>query len=176
MASLSGGNGSWGNNLMKAILQRVTRAAVTVDGQVVGAIEQGLLVLVGVTHTDTSREAEWLARKIATLRVFRSADDPSVPGGLSLPRGPSHFDRSLLDIGGAALVVSQFTLYGDVHKGRRPDFTLAARPEVAAPLIDSFCAQLRAQGVPVQTGIFGADMLVELANDGPVTIELETGS
>jgi D-tyrosyl-tRNA(Tyr) deacylase len=155
---------------MKAILQRVTRASVTVEGQVVGAIEEGLLILVGVTHTDTHKEAEWLARKIATLRVFRSEDGPS------LPRGPSHFDRSLLDIGGAALVVSQFTLYGDARKGRRPDFTLAARPEVAAPLIDSFCAQLRAQGVPVQTGIFGADMRVELANDGPVTIELETGS
>ncbi|HEY3341401.1 MAG TPA: D-aminoacyl-tRNA deacylase [Anaerolineae bacterium] len=149
---------------MKAILQRVTRASVTVDGKVVGAIEQGLLILVGVTHTDTSKEADWLARKIATLRVFRSAD------------GPSHFDRSLLEIGGAALVVSQFTLYGDARKGRRPDFTHAARPEVASPLIDTFCALLRAQGVPVQTGIFGADMLVELANDGPVTIEIETGN
>jgi D-tyrosyl-tRNA(Tyr) deacylase len=147
---------------MKAIVQRVTRASVTVEGKVVGAIEQGLLILVGVTHTDTQKEADWLAHKIATLRVFRSAD------------GPSHFDRTLLDIGGAALVVSQFTLYGDARKGRRPDFTRAARPEVASPLIDTFCALLRAQGVPVQTGIFGADMLVELANDGPVTLELET--
>ena len=148
---------------MKAIVQRVTHASVTVEGKVVGAIEQGLLILVGVTHSDTQKEAEWLARKIATLRVFRSEN------------GTSHFDRSILDIGGAALVVSQFTLYGDARKGRRPDFTLAARPEVASPLIDYFCAQLRAQGVPVQMGIFGADMLVELANDGPVTIELEIG-
>jgi D-tyrosyl-tRNA(Tyr) deacylase len=147
---------------MKAIVQRVTQASVTVDGKVVSAIEQGLLVLVGVTHSDTQKEAEWLARKIATLRVFRSLE------------GPSHFDRTLLDVGGAALVVSQFTLYGDARKGRRPDFTRAARPEVAAPLVESFCALLRAQGVPVQTGIFGADMLVALANDGPVTIELES--
>ena len=102
-----------------------------------------------------------MARKIASLRVFRPAN------------GRTHFDRSLLDIGGAALVVSQFTLYGDSRKGRRPDFTQAARPEVASPLIDAFCDQLRAQGVPVQTGHFGADMLVELSNDGPVTIELE---
>jgi D-tyrosyl-tRNA(Tyr) deacylase len=147
---------------MKALLQRVTHASVTVNDQIVGAIEQGLLILVGVTHADTPKEAEWLARKIATLRVFRATE------------GPSHFDLSLLDIGGAALVVSQFTLYGDARKGRRPDFTRAARPEVAAPLIDHFCALLRAQGVPVQTGVFGADMLVELANDGPVTIELES--
>lgn len=130
---------------------------MSVEGKVVGAIEQGLLILVGVTHSDTQKEAEWLARKVATLRAFRANS------------GLSHFDRSILDVGGAALVVSQFTLYGDTRKGRRPDFTLAARPEVAAPLIDYFCAQLRAQGAPVQTGVFGADMLVELANDGPVT-------
>jgi D-tyrosyl-tRNA(Tyr) deacylase len=148
---------------MKTIVQRVTHASVTVEGKVVGQIGQGLLVLVGVTHADTQKEAQWLARKIASLRVFRSVD------------GPSHFDRSLLDVGGSALVVSQFTLYGDARKGRRPDFTLAARPEAASPLIDYFCDQLRAEGVPIQTGLFGADMLVELANDGPVTIELEIG-
>ncbi len=145
---------------MRAIVQRVTRASVSVEGRVVGEIGPGLLVLVGVTNSDTPREADWLARKIASLRVFRSTD------------GHSHFDRSLLDVGGSALVVSQFTLYGDARKGRRPDFTQAARPEVASPLIDTFCDLLRAQGVPVQTGVFGADMLVELANDGPVTIEL----
>lgn len=158
---------------MKAILQRVTRASVTVEGKVTGEIGQGLLILAGVTHTDTQKEAEWLARKIATLRVFRAADGSSERPSERLSERPSHFDRSVLDVGGAALVVSQFTLYGDARKGRRPDFTQAARPEVAAPLIDYFCDQLRALGVPVQTGIFGADMLVELANDGPVTVILD---
>jgi len=148
---------------MQVILQRVTRASVAVDGKVVGAIGHGALLLVGVTHADTRDQAEWLARKIATLRAFRSADRSS------------HFDRSLLDTGGAALVVSQFTLYGDARKGRRPDFTQAAKPDVAAPLIDDFCAALRAQGVRVETGVFGADMQVELVNDGPVTLVLRNG-
>lgn len=146
---------------MRVILQRVTRAVVRVDGKVVGEIGAGLLLLVGTTHSDTRAQAEQLARKIATLRVFRAVN------------GASHFDLSLLDVGGAALVVSQFTLYGDARKGRRPDFTQAARPEAAAPLIDYFCEQLRAQGVPVETGVFGADMQVELVNDGPVTLTLE---
>lgn len=148
---------------MRIILQRVTHASVIVDGRVSGEIEHGLLLLVGVTHTDTPAQADWLARKIAALRVFRAAD------------GPSHFDRSVLDVGGAALVVSQFTLYGYARKGRRPDFTQAARPETAAPLIEYFCGQLRAQGLRVETGVFGADMRVELANDGPVTLALENG-
>jgi D-tyrosyl-tRNA(Tyr) deacylase len=146
---------------MRAILQRVTRASVTVDGKITGAIEHGLLALVGITHTDTHEQADRLARKITSLRIFRSAD------------GPSHFDRSLLEVGGAILVVSQFTLYGDTRKGRRPDFTQAAKPDLAAPLIDYLCDQLRGQGVRVETGIFGADMVVELANDGPVTLVLE---
>jgi D-aminoacyl-tRNA deacylase len=147
---------------MKIIAQRVTRASVTVEGKVVGAIERGLLLLVGVTHADTRAQAEWLASKIATLRVFHAAE------------GPLHFDRSVLDVGGAVLVVSQFTLYGDARKGRRPDFTQAARPAIAAPLIEYFCNKLRAEGVRVETGVFGADMLVELANDGPVTIVVES--
>jgi D-tyrosyl-tRNA(Tyr) deacylase len=146
---------------MRILLQRVTRASVTVDRHVTGAIGPGLLLLVGATHADTEKQAEWLARKVASLRVFRAAD------------GPSHFDRSLAEIGGAALVVPQFTLYGDARTGRRPDFTRAARPEAAAPLIDAFCAFLRAQGVRVETGVFGADMQVELVNDGPVTLALE---
>ncbi|MCL4506085.1 MAG: D-aminoacyl-tRNA deacylase [Chloroflexi bacterium] len=148
---------------MRVILQRVTGASVIVDKRVTGEIEHGLLLLVGVTHTDTRAQADWLARKIATLRVFRAAD------------GPSHFDRSVLDVGGAVLVVSQFTLYGDARKGRRPDFSQAARPELAAPLIEYFCGQLRAQGLRVETGVFGADMRVESANDGPVTLVLESG-
>ena len=146
---------------MKIIAQRVTRASVTVEGRVTGAIDHGLLLLVGVTHTDTRANADWLARKIASLRVFRALD------------GPSHFDRSVIEIGGAILVVSQFTLYGDSRKGRRPDFTQAAKPDLAAPLIDYFCDQLRAQGIRVETGVFGADMLVDLENDGPVTLVLE---
>ena len=146
---------------MKIIAQRVTRASVTVEGRVTGAIEHGLLLLVGVTHTDTRANADWLARKIASLRVFRALD------------GPSHFDQSVIEVGGAILVVSQFTLYGDSRKGRRPDFTQAAKPDLAAPLIDYFCDQLRAQGIRVETGVFGADMLVDLENDGPVTLVLE---
>jgi len=118
-------------------------------------------LLVGVTHTDAREQADWLAKKIATLRVFEAED------------GSSGFDRSLIDVGGAALVVSQFTLYGEARKGRRPDFVAAARPEVAAPLIEYFCQQLRAQDVAIQTGVFGANMQVELVNDGPVTLILE---
>ncbi|HQX76908.1 MAG TPA: D-aminoacyl-tRNA deacylase, partial [Thermoflexales bacterium] len=112
---------------MKVVLQRVTRAQVAVDGAVVGKIGRGVVLLVGVTHTDAREQADWLAKKIATLRVFEAED------------GSSGFDRSLIDVGGAALVVSQFTLYGEARKGRRPDFVAAARPEVAAPLIEYFC-------------------------------------
>lgn len=143
---------------MRVVLQRVARAAVRVNGEVVGAIDQGVLLLVGVTHNDTPAQADWLANKIATLRIFPATD------------GSSHFDRSLFDVGGAALVVSQFTLYGQTRKGRRPDFTEAARPEHAAPLIAYFVERLRALGVPVQSGVFGANMQVELVNDGPVTL------
>ncbi|MFN8496555.1 MAG: D-aminoacyl-tRNA deacylase [Anaerolineae bacterium] len=144
---------------MRAVVQRVSEASVTVDGEVVGAIERGLLVLVGVREGDTRAEAEWLAAKIAGLRIF-SDDD-------------GRFNLSLLDVGGAALVVSQFTLYGDARKGRRPDFTKAARPEAAEPLVAYFVAQMRAAGVPTAEGRFGAAMAVQLVNQGPVTILLE---
>ncbi|MFC1463936.1 MAG: D-aminoacyl-tRNA deacylase [Candidatus Brachytrichaceae bacterium NZ_4S206] len=147
---------------MRIVLQRVKRASVSVDGKIVGAIERGVLLLVGVAHDDTRDAADWMAKKIAALRIFPALD------------GSSGFDRSLLDVGGAALVVSQFTLFGDARKGRRPDFTRAARPETAAPLIEYFCDALRTHGVPVEQGVFGSDMLVELANDGPVTLILDT--
>ena len=145
---------------MRVVLQRVTRARVTVDDQVVGAIDQGLLILIGVRNGDTAAEAKWLAEKIAVLRIFADENNK--------------FNRSLLDIGGGALVVSQFTLYGNAVGQRRPSFIEAAPPSLAAPLIDQFVAFLRQAGVQrVETGIFGAKMLVELANDGPVTLILE---
>ena len=145
---------------MRAVLQRVTRAAVDVDGERLGQIGLGLVVLVGVSHQDGPRDAEYLANKIAGLRIFPGA------GG--------RFDRSVLDVGGELLVVSQFTLYGDTRKGRRPSFEAAASPEVAEPLIDAFVEALRATGVSVATGKFRAHMLVELVNDGPVTISLDS--
>jgi D-aminoacyl-tRNA deacylase len=148
---------------MRVVLQRVARASVSVNAQVVGAIEHGVVLLVGVTHTDTHAQADWLAKKIAGLRIFVAVD---VASG---------FDRSLQEVGGGVLCISQFTLYGETKKGRRPDFMQAAKPEVAAPLIDYFVAQLRAQGLLVQTGLFGADMQVALVNDGPVTLVLESG-
>ena len=144
---------------MRALLQRVSEARVTVDGEPVGAIRRGFVVLVGVTHDDTREEAEWLARKVAGLRLFEDE-----AGKMNL---------SLADVGGSVLVVSQFTLYGDARKGRRPSFTDAARPEQAKPLFDYFAAQLRKHGVPVQTGVFGAYMDVEIHNDGPVTLMIE---
>lgn len=141
-------------------MQRVSEASVTVDGRVVGAIGTGLLVLLGVTHADGEAEAAWLARKVAGLRIFEDA-----AGKVNL---------ALADVGGAALVVSQFTLYGDARRGRRPSFTAAARPEHAAPLCDRFAALLSAEGIPVATGVFGAAMAVHLVNDGPVTLWLDT--
>ena len=145
---------------MRAVIQRVGRASVRVDGVPVGEIGSGFLVLLGVTHSDGKVEAEWLARKIAGLRIFEDN-----AGKLNL---------SLADVRGAVLVVSQFTLYGDARKGRRPDFLQAARPEQAEPLIEYFVAQLRAQGLQVETGRFGAMMDVELVNQGPVTLWLDT--
>jgi len=144
---------------MRALIQRVTKASVSVAGQVVGAIGPGLAVLLGIREGDSEAEAVWLAHKIAHLRIF--ADEQS------------KFNRSLLDTGGEALVVSQFTLYGDARKGLRPSFSDAARPEVAEPLIERFVELLRAEGVSVETGVFQAMMLVEIHNDGPVTIILE---
>jgi D-aminoacyl-tRNA deacylase len=145
---------------LRAVVQRVRRASVTVGDQVTGEIGRGLLVLVGVTHKDTRVEADWLARKIAGLRIFEDA-----AGKLNL---------ALADVGGAVLVVSQFTLYGDARRGRRPDFLQAARPDHAEPLIEHFVARLRAAGLPVATGRFRAEMQVSLVNDGPVTLWLET--
>ncbi|HEY7017126.1 MAG TPA: D-aminoacyl-tRNA deacylase [Gaiellaceae bacterium] len=140
------------------MLQRVARASVRVGDELVGEIGPGLCVLLGVARSDGPDEAARLAGKVARLRVFE--DD----GG--------RFDRSLLDVGGEALVVSQFTLLGDTAKGNRPSFTDAAAPEHAEPLYEAFCAELRALGVRVETGRFGARMAVELVNDGPVTITL----
>ncbi len=144
---------------MRAVVQRVSRGSVSVGGEVVGAIKQGVVVLVGITHGDTEEQAEWLARKITGLRIFE--DDAG------------KLNAGLLDVDGAALVISQFTLYADTRKGRRPSFTDAARPEVAEPLVEHFSQTLRDHGVPVETGVFGAHMLVEIHNDGPVTILLE---
>ncbi len=146
---------------MRVLLQRVNRGSVTVDGQVTGAIEHGLVLLVGVGDGDTETHADRLADKVANLRIFNDDD--------------GKFNRSLLDVGGGALVVSQFTLFADAKKGRRPSFIDAAPPEVAQPLCDYFADRLRAIGVnPVATGIFGAHMHVEIHNDGPVTIMLDT--
>ncbi len=144
---------------MRAVVQRVSRASVSVAGEVVGAIERGVVVLVGVTHGDTEEQAEWLARKVAGLRIFE--DDAG------------KLNAGLLDVDGAALVISQFTLYADTRKGRRPSFTGAAPPEVAEPLVEHFAQTLRDHSVPIETGIFGTHMLVEIYNDGPVTILLE---
>jgi D-tyrosyl-tRNA(Tyr) deacylase len=144
---------------MRALLQRVTYASVTVDGRVVGRIDRGFVVLLGVTHSDTKAEAEWLAGKIAGLRLFED--------------GEGKMNLSLADIGGSVLVVSQFTLYGEARKGRRPSFTAAARPEQAERLVDYFGQQLRQQGLIVATGVFGTHMKVEIHNDGPVTLMLE---
>jgi len=146
---------------MRVILQRVRRGSVTVEGQVTGAVEQGFVVLVGVTHEDTQAEADLLAKKTANLRVFEDAE-----GKMNL---------SALDVGAGILVVSQFTLYADSRKGRRPSFTDAARPEIAAPLVEYFAERLRAEGIQrVENGVFGAMMLVEILNDGPVTIILDS--
>ncbi|MEP7187730.1 MAG: D-aminoacyl-tRNA deacylase [Roseiflexaceae bacterium] len=145
---------------MRTVIQRVTEASVTVDNQVVGQIGSGLLVLLGIGVGDQLHEATLLAEKIANMRIF--ADDDG------------RFNRSVLDVGGAVLVVSQFTLYADTRRGRRPSFTAAAPPELAAPLVDAFVAALRARGIAVATGVFGAHMHVALLNDGPVTIMLDS--
>ena len=144
---------------MRALIQRVTRAGVTVDGRVTGRIERGFVVLLGITHADGRAEADWVAAKIAGLRVF---DDEA-----------GKMNRALADVGGELLVVSQFTLYGDARKGRRPSFTDAAAPEIAEPLVDYFVGALREAGFTVATGVFGAHMDVEIHNDGPVTMMIE---
>jgi D-tyrosyl-tRNA(Tyr) deacylase len=145
---------------MRAVVQRVARASVTVDGNTVGQIGQGLMILLGVTHGDGEEQARWLAHKIAGLRIF---DDEE-----------GKMNRSLLDVGGSALVVSQFTLYGNCRKGKRPSFTGAAQPEIAERLYERFVSLLGEAGVDqVESGIFGARMRVEIHNDGPVTLILE---
>jgi D-tyrosyl-tRNA(Tyr) deacylase len=146
---------------VRAVCQRVSRAQVTVDGETVAKIGPGLVVLVGIADDDVETDAQRMAGKVARLRVFEDEE--------------GKFARSLLDVGGAALVVSQFTLLADTRKGNRPSFTHAARPEHAEPLYESFCATLEAAGVPVERGVFGARMEVELVNDGPVTIPLDEG-
>ena len=143
---------------MKVVLQRVSHASVSIRGSLHGEIGPGLLVLLGIAHGDGEEDADRLAAKVARLRVFE--DDTG------------RFDRSLLDTGGAALVVSQFTLLADTAKGNRPSFTAAAPPKRAEPVYESFCSALRQLGVAVETGVFGARMEVELVNDGPVTIVL----
>ena len=145
---------------MRAVVQRVSRASVTVNGEVVGAIQQGLMILLGVAADDAQEDVIWLAGKVAGLRVFEDGD-----GRMNL---------DLTDVAGAALVVSQFTLLGDCRKGRRPAFVTAARPELANSLYQSFVAELRGRGVVVETGIFQAQMVVELVNDGPVTLLLDS--
>jgi D-tyrosyl-tRNA(Tyr) deacylase len=144
---------------MRVLLQRVARADVRVQGNVVGRIERGLLLFVGFTHTDAAEQLGWMADKVIGLRVFPDSEDK--------------MNRSVVDVGGAILVVSQFTLYGDSIKGRRPSFIDAARPEIAVLLHERFVALLRERGVPVETGAFGESMQVELVNDGPVTLWLD---
>jgi len=145
---------------MRAVLQRVRRAKVTVGDETTGEIAAGWLVLLGVAPADTRTEVEWLAEKVANLRAFPDAD--------------GKMNRSVLEVGGAVLAVSQFTLYGDCRRGRRPGFTGAAPPEVAEPLYEAFVTALKALGVPTATGRFAADMQVELVNDGPVTFVIDT--
>ena len=144
---------------MRTLVQRVSRAEVRVGDRVSGQIGHGLLVLVGFTHTDGAEQIEWMADKITGLRIFADDEDK--------------MNRSVRDVGGGILVVSQFTLYGDAVKGRRPSFVDAARPEAAIPLYEQFVARLRERAISIETGEFGASMAVELVNDGPVTLWLE---
>jgi D-aminoacyl-tRNA deacylase len=144
---------------MRVILQRVSRASVSIDDRVVGAIDRGFCLLVGFTHSDTAAEVDWMAEKISGLRLFGDSEE--------------RMNLGLEEVGGALLVISQFTLYGDAQKGRRPSFIDAARPEVAVPLYERLIVQLRAKGIRVETGEFGAMMQVEIHNDGPVTLQLE---
>ena len=144
---------------MRAVVQRVKQASVSVDNEVVGAIGPGLVVLLGIKSDDSEAEAKWLAHKVANLRIFADEQEK--------------MNLSALDVGGAALVVSQFTLYGNVRKGFRPSFTDTAPPEAAEPLVDFFVQRLCEEGLHVETGVFQAMMLVEIYNDGPVTIVLE---
>jgi D-tyrosyl-tRNA(Tyr) deacylase len=144
---------------MRVVLQRVSRASVSIEGRVAGAIGRGFCILVGFTHDDANERVDWMAEKVAGLRLFSDAE-----GKMNL---------GLADVGGAVLVISQFTLYGDAAKGRRPSFIAAARPETAIPLYQRVLTELRARGLEVASGEFGADMQVEIHNDGPVTLILD---
>jgi D-tyrosyl-tRNA(Tyr) deacylase len=144
---------------MRVVLQRVSKASVTIDGRVAGVIGRGFCLLVGFTHGDTGAQVDWMAEKISGLRLF-----PDAEGKMNL---------GLAEVEGALLVISQFTLYSDASKGRRPSFIDAARPETAVPLYERFVAALRARGLETATGEFGADMQVEIHNDGPVTLILD---
>lgn len=145
---------------MRAVVQRVSSSKVTVDEEVVGKVDKGLLVLLGVTHDDTSKDVDYMVDKVTNLRIFEDENDK--------------MNLSLRDIKGEILAVSQFTLYGDCRRGRRPSFSDAARPEVANPLYEEFVEKIRDLGINVSTGKFGAHMMVDLTNDGPVTILLES--
>jgi D-tyrosyl-tRNA(Tyr) deacylase len=144
---------------VRAVLQRVSKGSVSVDGRTIAQIERGLIILLGIGHNDGEAQAQYLVEKISNLRIFEDQQGKT--------------NLSVLDVGGEAIVVSQFTLYADTHKGRRPSFIDAALPEHAAPLVERFADLLREQGVPTQSGEFGAHMLVEIHNDGPVTVWLE---
>ncbi len=144
---------------MRVILQRVSRASVTIDGRLAGAIGRGFCLLVGFTHADGGEQVDWMAEKVSSLRLF-----PDAQGKMNL---------GLAEVQGAVLVISQFTLYGDAARGRRPSFIDAARPETAIPLYERFLTALRARGLETATGEFGADMQVEIHNDGPVTLILD---
>jgi len=144
---------------MRALIQRVQHGSVIIDGSIISEIETGLVILLGIGRKDSDEQVEYLANKIVNLRIFED--------------GEGKMNRSLLNIGGAALVVSQFTLYADTRKGRRPSFTDAAQPELAELLVNQFVKKMSALGIATQTGLFGADMLVKIENDGPVTIWME---
>jgi len=145
---------------MKALIQRVKNAKVEVEDKVVGEINEGILILLGITHNDTEEDINYLVEKISNLRIFRDED--------------KHFEKSLLDISGEVLIVSQFTLYGSTKKGRRPDFFEAAKPKQAEELYEKFATKFKEQGIKTETATFGAMMDVSLCNDGPVTLMIES--
>lgn len=144
---------------MKTVIQRVSEASVTIDGQVTGRIGKGFMILIGIGAEDTEEQADWIAQKIANMRIFEDEEE--------------RMNLSLKDVGGEILAISQFTLYADCRKGNRPNFLGAGKPEMSEPLYEYLCDALRAHGIHVETGVFGADMKVALVNDGPVTIVLE---
>ncbi|MGN1350339.1 MAG: D-aminoacyl-tRNA deacylase [Anaerovoracaceae bacterium] len=144
---------------MKTVIQRVSEASVTIDGQVTGRIGKGFMILIGIGAEDTKEQADWIAQKIANMRIFEDEEE--------------RMNLSLKDVGGEILAISQFTLYADCRKGNRPNFLGAGKPEMSEPLYEYLCDALRAHGIHVETGVFGADMKVALVNDGPVTIVLE---